>query len=123
MKQKAVPIKQPAEDVIRDIRRATRLHFSAEEKIRIVLDGLRGEENISEICRREGNARALPQALRDLDGFCDTNVTIPHELPAKFRTSPFGRVTRTVLRLFLLLSRNDSNQSGSHRCHGPENWR
>ena len=54
MKQKSAPVKQPAEDVIRDIRRATRRHFSAEEKIRIVLDGLRGEESIAEICRREG---------------------------------------------------------------------
>src|SRR3984885_7524424 len=38
----------------RDIRRATRRHFSAEEKIRIVLEGLRGEESIAELCRREG---------------------------------------------------------------------
>ena len=56
MRQKTAPVKQPAEDVIRDIRRATRRHFSAEEKIRIVLDGLRGEESIAEICRREGIA-------------------------------------------------------------------
>ena len=46
--------KQPAEDAIRDIRRATRRHFSAEEKIRVVLEGLRGEESIAELCRREG---------------------------------------------------------------------
>jgi len=59
MKQKAAPVKQPAEDVIRDIRRATRRHFSAEEKIRIVLDGLRGEESIAEICRREGIASSM----------------------------------------------------------------
>jgi len=59
MKQKVVPVKQPAEDVTRDIRRATRRHFSAEEKIRIVLDGLRGEESISEICRREGIASSM----------------------------------------------------------------
>jgi transposase-like protein len=59
MKQKAAPVKQPAEDVIRDIRRATRRHFSAEEKFRIVLDGLRGEESISEICRREGIASSM----------------------------------------------------------------
>ena len=59
MKQKAVPVKQPAEDVIRDIRRATRRHFSAEEKIRIVLDSLRGEERIAEICRREGIASLM----------------------------------------------------------------
>ena len=59
MRQKTVPGKQPAEDVIRDIRRATRRHFSAEEKIRIVLDGLRGEESIAEICRREGIASSM----------------------------------------------------------------
>ena len=42
MRQKSSPEKQPAEDAIRDIRRATRRHFSAEEKIRIVMEGLRG---------------------------------------------------------------------------------
>ena len=59
MRKKTVPVKQPAETVIRDIRRATRRHFSAEEKIRIVLDGLRGEESIAEICRREGIASSM----------------------------------------------------------------
>jgi len=54
MRQKSWPEKQPAEDAIRDIRRATRRHFSAEEKIRVVLEGLRGEESIAELCRREG---------------------------------------------------------------------
>ena len=47
MRRKSGPEKQPAEDAIRDIRRATRRHFSAEEKIRIVLEGLRGEESIA----------------------------------------------------------------------------
>ena len=51
--------KQPAEDAIRDIRRATRRHFSAEEKIRIVLEGLRGEESIAELCRRECIASSM----------------------------------------------------------------
>ena len=59
MRQKSGPEKQPAEDAIRDIRRATRRHFSAEEKIRIVLEGLRGEESIAELCRREGLAPNL----------------------------------------------------------------
>jgi transposase len=45
--KKTVPGKPPAEDMIRDIRRATRRHFSAEEKIRIVLEGLRGEESVA----------------------------------------------------------------------------
>ena len=53
MRQNSGPEKQPAEDAIRDIRRATRRHFSAEEKIHIVLEGLRGEESIAELCRRE----------------------------------------------------------------------
>ena len=57
--KKTVPGKPPAEEMIRDIRRATRRHFSAEEKIRIVLEGLRGEESIAEICRREGIASSM----------------------------------------------------------------
>lgn len=46
--------KVSAEKVIRDIRRETRRKYSAEEKIRIVLEGLRGEDSIAELCRREG---------------------------------------------------------------------
>ena len=46
--------KDSAEKAIRDIRRATRRQYSAEEKIRIVLEGLRGEDSIAELCRREG---------------------------------------------------------------------
>jgi transposase len=56
MRQKSMPDKAPGEQVMKDIRRATRRQFSAEEKIRIVLEGLRGEESISELCRREGIA-------------------------------------------------------------------
>ena len=59
MRQTSVPVKEPAEQVLKDIRRATRRHFSAEEKIRIVLDGLRGEDSIAELCRREGMDLAL----------------------------------------------------------------
>ena len=44
---------------MKDIKRQTRRKFSAEEKIRIVLEGLKGEESISEICRREGIAPTL----------------------------------------------------------------
>lgn len=51
--------KPPAEKVLKDIRRATRRHFSAEEKIRVVLEGLRGEESIAELCRREGIATSM----------------------------------------------------------------
>jgi transposase len=54
MRQKSVPTKEPADQVIKGIRLATRRQFSAEEKIRIVLEGLRGEASIAELCRREG---------------------------------------------------------------------
>ncbi len=57
MKQKSVPGKAPADQVIKDIRRQTRRHYSAEEKIRIVLEELRGEENISELCLGMDNIR------------------------------------------------------------------
>ncbi len=59
MKQKSGQPKAPAETLIRDIRRATRRQFSAEEKIRIVLEGLRGEDSIAELCRREGIATSM----------------------------------------------------------------
>ena len=49
----------PVEQVVKDIRRKTRRHFCAEDKIRIVLDGLRGDDSIAELCRREGIAQSL----------------------------------------------------------------
>ena len=54
MGQKSRPVKKPAEQLVKQIRRATRRQFSAEEKIRIVLSGLRGGDSIAELCRREG---------------------------------------------------------------------
>jgi transposase len=45
---------QSVESTVREIRRKTRKKYSAEEKVRIVLEGLRGEEKIAELCRREG---------------------------------------------------------------------
>jgi len=59
MSPKSSSAKRPAEQVVKDIRRATRRHFSAEDKIRIVLDGLRGEDSIAELCRKEGIAQSL----------------------------------------------------------------
>ena len=59
MRAKSSIAKKPAEQVVKDIRRATRRHFSAEDKIRIVLDGLRGEDSIAELCRKEGIAQSL----------------------------------------------------------------
>ena len=59
MRQKSGTAKPPAEKVVKDIRRRTRKQHSAEEKIRIVLEGLRGEESIAELCRREAIATSL----------------------------------------------------------------
>ena len=57
--KKPVTTKAPAEQVVKDIRRATRKLHSSEEKIRIVLSGLRGEDSIAELCRKEGIAQSL----------------------------------------------------------------
>jgi len=51
--------KKSSERLVRDIKRNTRRKFSSEEKIRIVIDGLRGETSIAELCRREGIAQKL----------------------------------------------------------------
>ena len=59
MRQKPGTAKPTAESMVKDIRRRTRKHHSAEEKIRIVLEGLRGEDSIAELCRREGIATSL----------------------------------------------------------------
>ncbi len=54
IRQKAKGPKASAEKVVKDIRRATRRRYNAEEKIRIVVEGLRGEDSIATLCRREG---------------------------------------------------------------------
>ncbi len=59
MKLKSNQPKATAEQVVKDIRRATRRHYSTEDKIRIVLSGLRGEDSIAELCRKEGIAQGL----------------------------------------------------------------
>ena len=59
MRSKRTNSKAPAERVVKDIRRKTRRQFSAEEKIRIVLEGLRGDDSIAELCRKEGIAQSL----------------------------------------------------------------
>src|SRR5215472_4885669 len=59
MRQKSNSSQVTSENLVRDIRRATRKHHAAEEKIRIVLDGLRGEASVAELCRREGIAESM----------------------------------------------------------------
>lgn len=59
MRQKPGTRQSHGEKVVKDIRRATRKRYSAEERIRIVLDGLKDEDSISELCRREGIVQCL----------------------------------------------------------------
>ena len=59
MRPKPSNPKKPATQVVKDIRRATRRLYGAEEKIRIVLEGLRGDDSIAEVCRKEGIAQSL----------------------------------------------------------------
>ncbi len=59
MRQKTERQQGAAERTIKDIRRQTRKRYSPEEKIRIVLAGLRGEDSIAELCRQEGIAQGL----------------------------------------------------------------
>ena len=54
MRSKIDTQSEEAEKAVRDIRRATRRHFSAEDKVRIVIAGLRGEDSVAELCRKEG---------------------------------------------------------------------
>ena len=59
MSPKSMTTKQPAEKVVRNIRRRTRRKYASEEKVRVVLESLRGEDSIAALCRREGIAQGL----------------------------------------------------------------
>ena len=59
MKQTSGPAREPTEAALKEIRRATRRQVSAEDKIHIVLEVLRGEDSIAELCRREGIATSM----------------------------------------------------------------
>lgn len=59
MNNKKKSSKPSAEKTIRNIRRNSRRKYSSEEKIRVVLEGLRGEESIAELCRREGISQSI----------------------------------------------------------------
>ena len=64
MRQKSETSKTTPEQIVKDIRRATRKHYSAEDEIRIVLEGLRGEYSIAELCHRGALPRACITACR-----------------------------------------------------------
>ena len=86
MNKKSVGSKDAAEKLVKNIRRGTSRKYSAEEKIRIVLAGLRGEESIAALCRREGIAESvyykwskeiLEAGKRRLSGDTERQATSP----------------------------------------------
>ena len=93
MRQKRAAGTGGGEKTIRDIRRATRRQYSAEEKIGIVLDGQRGEDSIAELCRREGINQNLYYCWSK-----DDLATRHHELPRE-RFRPLTRRRLTLISL------------------------
>jgi transposase len=84
MRQKPGTRKSHGEKVVKDIRRATRKQYSAEEKIRIVLDGLKGEDSIAELYRREGIAQSLAikkMRMEPLDTHTERQYAFLHGVP------------------------------------------
>ena len=92
MRQQTRASKEPAEKVVQDIRRATRKHYSAEEKTRIVLEGLRGEDSIAELCRREGSRRTCTIAGRRTSWRLERSawLAIQPGPPPRTRSTIFG---------------------------------
>jgi transposase-like protein len=94
MRQKANTNAQSSEELVKGIRRATRKRYSAEEKIRIVLDGLRGEHSIAELCRR----------------------TRPHQ---DHLSSPTVRSPPRYQRVAVSSDNGEINRSPMRLCHSP----
>ena len=119
MRQASKRMPDSAEKTVRDIRRATRRHHSAEDKIRIVLEGLRGEDSIAELCRKEGinqnlyyrwSKEFLEAGKKRLAGdTARSSARSSMKMPAAplafpAQRSPSHRPTRTKLRPSRLIS-------------------
>src|SRR5208283_3680995 len=80
MRSKVERQSEEAEKAVRDIRRATRRQYSAEEKVRIVIAGLRGEDSVAELCRKEGiNQNLYYRWSKDFAEF-RLQLTLPERL-------------------------------------------
>ena len=75
MRQTTGTRKSPGEKIVKDIKRATRKHYSSEEKIRIVLDGLPGEDSIAELCQVQKTKTSEAYAII---GFQNIELTCHH---------------------------------------------
>jgi transposase len=94
MTKKPITSKDAADKVVKNIRRKTRQTYSSEEKIRIVLAGLRGEESIAVLCRREGIAESLyyswsKEFLEGVESGRGQNDTL-RKLPLGVPVEPIG---------------------------------
>src|SRR6187399_2374615 len=115
MRQKSVHPESPSERMVKNIRRATRKRHSSEEKIRIVLNGLRGESSIAELCRREGIAEGLYYAWSK--EFLEAGKRRLAGDTARAATS--GEVKdlrRRDARAFVLVSRVREPAMGAKKC-------
>ena len=105
----------PSERLVRDIRRATRKQYSAEEKFRIVLDGLEGEVTIAELCRREGIAESL--YFRWSKEFLEAgNRRLAGDTVRSATTSEVKDLKRQTLELKEVFAEKVSNRGGSKKA-------
>jgi transposase len=115
-----------SEKVVREIQRRTRRRFSAEEKIRIILEGLRGEESIAELCRREGLApnlyyrwskEFLEAGKKRLLGDTTREATAPEVKTLRDENARLKQVlAETVLENRLLKKTVTASDSGDDTC-------
>ena len=108
MKQKSGTRESSSERLVKNIRRVTRKQYSSEEKIRIVLDGLRGEFSIAELCRREGIAESLYYSWSK--EFLEAGK---HRLAGDTARAATSSEDQRSVKL-----RVRSPPTGTHQCHG-----
>ena len=95
MRQTSGRRNSPGEKLVKDIKRATRKQYSSEEKIRIVLDGLRGEDSIAELCRREGISQGIYYKYLDL---MNANFMESNPIPVKTGLHLMGLISSLNFR-------------------------
>ena len=94
MRSKQKNSKVPADRLVKDIRRARRKPYSAEEKIRIVLEGLRGDDSLAELCRREGRDLKEVVAELTLENRLLKDRKMRHVRGAPFHPQTQGKIER-----------------------------
>lgn len=120
--------KELADKVVKDIRRRTRRQHSAEEQIRIVLEDLRGEDSIAELCRREGIAQSLyyswskeflEAGKRPLAGDTARQATAPEVEDLRAETSALKEAVADLTLENRLLKKRHARGFGRRRMRYP----